>query len=138
MISLTSEMRDHIDNALANRKSCLLVTATATGYPGVGYRGSLLVYDDEHLAFWERTLGSGLEHIRENPHVVVIYRDPDSRIGWRFYGDAHVHDEGPIREQVWERAPKAETDRDPDKKGVAVLIRVDRIMNFGDTVIQGR
>ncbi len=89
MIALTHEMRDHIDNARANGKPCLLATASGDGYPGIGYRGSMLVYDDEHLTYWEWSRESGLEHLRENPHV-------------------------------------------------AVLIRVDLIMNFGSTVIQQR
>lgn len=60
MIALTHEMREHVDNARANGKPCLLATASVDGYPGIGYRGSMLVYDDEHL--------------RENPHVAVLIR----------------------------------------------------------------
>ena len=138
MIRLTDEMREHVNNAITNRKPCLLATASANGHPGIGYRGSMMVFDNEHLAYWERALQTGIENIRENPHVAVLYRDPDTRTGWRFYGDATVYNQDPIREQVWERTPQVEKNGDPEKKGVAVLIRVDRIMAFNNTVIQQR
>ena len=139
MIAITQEMRENINNALANRKPCILATATADGHPGIGYRGSVMVYDDEHLIYWERVLGRGYENIRQVGHAVVLYRDPEVRgLGWRFYGEAEVHANGPAYNWTWEHAPEQEKEADPDKKGVAVLIRVDRIMGLGDQVVQAR
>jgi general stress protein 26 len=138
MISLTDEMREHIDNALPNRKPCLLVTASAQGYPGVGYRGSMMVFDDEHLAYWKRPSGGAREHVLENPHVAVFFRDPETRVGWRFFGDVQVFEDGPTREGIWERTVQPERDRDPEKQGSAVLIRVDRILAINQDVVQDR
>jgi len=44
----------------------------------------------------------------------------------RFYGIAKLHKSGPAYEQVWERLVQPEKDRDPEKKGYAVLLRVER------------
>jgi hypothetical protein len=44
----------------------------------------------------------------------------------RFYGTAKLYDEGPIREEVWDRMVQPEKDRDPDKLGRAVLIQIER------------
>ena len=44
----------------------------------------------------------------------------------RFYGTARVCKSGPEYEEVWRRLVQPEKDRDPDKKGFAVLIRVER------------
>ena len=71
MITLTQEMRERINNALANRTPCILATASATGEPSLGYKGSMMVFDDEHLAYWERARRGLLEHIEQNPKVTV-------------------------------------------------------------------
>ena len=44
----------------------------------------------------------------------------------RFYGTAEIHRSGPAYEEVWRRLVQPEKDRDPDKKGFAVLIKVER------------
>ena len=45
----------------------------------------------------------------------------------RFYGTAaRVFKTGPVYEAVWTRLIQPEKDRDPDKKGFAVLIEVER------------
>ena len=44
----------------------------------------------------------------------------------RLYGTAKVHKSGPIYDKIWERLIKPEKDRDPDKKGWAVLIKIER------------
>ena len=54
MIELTDEMREHVNNALANSFPCILATSSKDGVPGLGFRGSMMVYDDEHLALLER------------------------------------------------------------------------------------
>ena len=44
----------------------------------------------------------------------------------RFYGTAEIHTAGPVYEEIWERLIQPEKDRDPQKKGFAVLIKVER------------
>jgi hypothetical protein len=44
----------------------------------------------------------------------------------RFYGTAKIYRAGPEYEEVWRRLVQPEKDRDPDKKGYAVLIAVER------------
>jgi len=44
----------------------------------------------------------------------------------RFYGTTTIHRSGPIYDEVWKRLVQPEKDRDPDRKGFAVLIKVDR------------
>jgi hypothetical protein len=50
MIKMTDEMRELIDNALANRMPCILATASKSGQPNTSYRGSMMVFDDAALA----------------------------------------------------------------------------------------
>jgi hypothetical protein len=44
----------------------------------------------------------------------------------RFYGTATIQKSGLAYEEVWRKLVQPEKDRDPDKKGFAVLIKVER------------
>lgn len=138
MISLTDQMREMIDNALANGSPCILATASAGGEPDIGYKGSMMVFDGESLAYWERTRRQHLKNVQENPRVVVLFRDPKTRFNMRLHGVATVHQEGPVREQVMARTVKDELDKDPERKGAAVVIRVDKVTNLAGQVLQTR
>src|SRR5262249_40144139 len=49
MIKLTDQMREEIDPALAHGCPCLVATISKDGVPNVGYKGSVMVFDDESL-----------------------------------------------------------------------------------------
>ena len=135
-IALSDEMARALDGALADRSPCLVATASAAGVPDASYRGSLLVFDAEHLAFWERAKGETLRNIQENPHVCVLYRNPETRQSWRFYGEAQVLTDGPVREQIMHRVNQLELAQDPERSGYAILIRVDRVRARNDTIME--
>ncbi len=93
-----------------------------------------MVWDGDALAYWERGGGTSGEHVQDGTKVTVYFRKPELResgdlplggIAW-FYGTATLHDEGPVREEVWERMVEPEKERDPDKQGRAVLIHIER------------
>ena len=138
MIKLTQEMSELFETALADGFSCLLGTASKDGQPQISPKGSVMVYDDETLAYWERARRSGLENIKDNPNVVVYYSNQDKRVRWRFYGTATVHEVGPIREEVMGRTVQVELDRDPERLGVAVLIQIDQVGELSGNVLQRR
>ena len=118
---------DAIAHAIEDGTVCVVATSGAGGIPDIALKGSVIVYDNEHLAFWERVRGRQYEQLREGPGIAVLYFNRQRRMLVRFFGEAELHEAGLIRDDVLERAPKAETDRDPERKGLAVLIRVDRV-----------
>jgi hypothetical protein len=93
-----------------------------------------MVFDDEHLALWERGKGSTNENLSDGTKLTVFFRKPQLREEGvlpkggiaRFYGRAQIHRSGPAYEEVWRRLVQPEKDRDPQKKGFAVLIAIDR------------
>ena len=138
MIKLTDEMKEHIDNAHSYDIPMIIATASASGEPNMSFRGSFMAFDDEHLAFWDRTQQTGLSHIEENPQVLAMLIDFDKGVRFKFFGTAEVHRDDDIREQVMARVVQHEIDRDPDRVGYAIVIRVDRITSLSGNIIQSR
>jgi hypothetical protein len=126
-------LHEHINTAFP-ANVCLVGVALPDGYAQISPRGSTMVYDEEHLALWERGKGSTNAQLRDGTKVTVFLRKPALRESGllpkggiaRFYGTAKVHKSGPVYDQVWQRLIQPEKDRDPQKHGYAVLIRVER------------
>ena len=105
----------------------MCVIATSNGADvDLALKGSFMVWDDDHLAYWERGLNETLAAIRVNPRVAVLLR-PKGAPPMRFYGAARVIEDPEQREAIYQRVIPEEQARDPEKKGFGVLIRVDRI-----------
>ena len=93
-----------------------------------------MVFDDEHLALWERGKGTTNENLKDGTKITVFFRKPQLReLGIlpkggiaRFYGTATIHKSGRLYEEVWSRIIQPEKDRDPNKAGYAVLIEIER------------
>lgn len=126
-------LHEHIDTAFP-ANVCLVGTVLPSGFAQISPRGSTMVFDDEHLALWERGKGSTTQMLRDGAKVTVFFRKPQLRESGllpkggiaRFYGTAAIHRSGATYEEVWRRLVQPEKDRDPDKKGYAVLIAVER------------
>jgi general stress protein 26 len=139
MIKMTDEMKERIDKAYDEKKYCVWATTSDEGYPDVSFRGSTYVFDDEHIAFWDRSLGTSTTNLEKNPNVCMLYYDKENRLGWRFYGKASVYKQGEMREKIMSRVIKPELDKDPERKGYAVLVRVDKIRGYsGFSIVQER
>ena len=127
-----TEYADAINNALAEGAPCVVATNGESGIPDIGYKGSVTVYDKDNLAYWERTRGQTLENLRRSPGIAVLFFNRNRGKMLRFFGNATVLDEGPVREKIMAQTPQPELDRDPERKGVGVLIRVETVSDpFG-------
>jgi hypothetical protein len=144
MAKVPQALREHIDTAFP-ANVCLVGTVLPNGYAQVTPRGSTMVLDDEHIALWERGKGSTNQHLKDGTKVTVFFRKPALRESGllpkggiaRFYGVASVYRSGAAYEEVWRRLVQPEKDRDPDKKGYAVLIRVERAEDLDGQPLAG-
>jgi hypothetical protein len=130
-----------VDNARTDHPQGLttgLVATSNNGQPDLALKGSLMVWDKDHLAWWERAKRETLAALGVNPRVAVFVRNPTrDRRTLRFYGEARVVDDPTLRERVWDRTVQLEKDMDKDKQGVAVIVRIDRV-RAGPLEIQRR
>jgi len=86
-------LHEHINTAFPINV-CLVATALPDGFAQVTPRGSTMVFDDEHLALWERGKGTTNQNLKDGTKVTVFFRKPQLReIGLlpkggiaRFYG----------------------------------------------------
>ncbi len=133
MATIPTRLHGLINAALADGAPCLVGTAARDGWPQISPKGSVLVLDDQTLAYWERVRRTAQTNIAANPKVVVWYRNPAKAdqlprgAAVRFYGTASAHESGSVADLVWEKCVPAERDRDPERKGLAVVIKVERV-----------
>lgn len=143
MASIPKQLHEPIDTAFPDNV-CLIASVLPNGFAQVTPRGSTMVYDDTHLATWERGRGSTTDNLADGSKVTVFFRKPQLRADGvlpkggiaRFYGTARVYKSGQEYEEVWRRLIQPEKDRDPDKKGFAVLIEVERAEELDGTPLK--
>jgi len=131
---LTDEIKALIDNALANGSPLLLAAVTPDGKPVASFRGSVQTYSDDQLGLWARNAQGGtLDAIRANPHVVLVYRSATTPV-LQFHGRARITSDEAEKTRVFESAPAREQAADPERKGAAVIVDLDRVegvLKFG-------
>jgi hypothetical protein len=138
MPTIPKALHESINTAFP-QNVCLIATVLPNGYAQVTARGSTMVFDDDHIALWERGAGSTTDNMKDGSKVTVFFRKPELRASGvlpkggiaRFYGVATIHKSGAIYDRVWEKLIQPEKDRDPEKKGWAVLIKIERAEDLG-------
>jgi hypothetical protein len=133
MAKIPKVLQPHIDTAFPAHV-CLVGSVLPNGFAQITPRGGTMVFDDQHIALWERGKGSTSANLKDGAPLTVFFRKPQLREEGilpkggiaRFYGRAKIHKSGPVYEKVWQRLVQPEKDRDPNKIGFAVLIEVER------------
>ena len=122
---ITPDMRKIVDSA----KLAFVATVCEDGSPNLSPKGSLLVYDDDHLVFMNMASPTTVANLSRDPRTEVNVVDFILRRGYRFKGTAEIRGAGdPVFE--WSRQWVLETHgTDPvyPTHG-AVLIRVERAL----------
>jgi len=131
-MAFSETIRRLITNAWEDGYVCLLGTSGEDG-PNISPKGSMMLFDDDHLAYWERSKKQALANLRHDNRVIVVYsnmqakRDKVLESGiLRFYGVAELHESGPIHDAIFARLNERESTHDGADTGVGVLIRIER------------
>ena len=132
---ISQKIRDLIQSAWDDGYPCLLGTHGPEG-PNISPKGSMIVFDDNHLAYWERSKKQALANLDHEKRVCVMYanfmaqREGVLGSGFlRFYGTAEMYESGPVHQAIFERLrPREQTHVGADT-GIGVLIKIDRAMD---------
>ena len=135
-IVLTDEMREAFATSITTGAVPLVATASTDGIPDMAFKASIMVWDADHVAFWERAHGMTLRSMQENPNVCLLYRNAATRQAWKMWGVAQLLSDGDIRQAIMDKTIQIELDRDPDRKGIAVLIRIDKVSAGGQVIME--
>ena len=131
-MSFSETIKRLITNAWDDGYPCVVAT-TGTDGPNVSPKGSMMLFDDDHLAYWERSKKKALENLHHDNRVVVVYsnmqaqRDKVLESGiLRFYGTAELHEAGPTRDAIFARLNERESTHVGADTGIGVLIKITR------------
>ena len=131
---LTPEIRDLVNNGLASGNPLVLAVVTHENKPSLSFRGSTQVYSDDQLGLWIRnTSGGTIEAIRHNPNVALMYRSATTPL-LQFQGRARIATDDAERKRVFANSPEREQKSDPERKGGAIIVDLDKVegvLRFG-------
>lgn len=131
MVTLTQEMKDLLARAEVAK---MLATINPDGSPNIGPKMSTHVLDDEHLAYAEVVAKHHYENVKRDPRVAIAVVDWTGGAGFRFIGEAELHESGELYDLEASRLP-------PEwKPKVAVKVKVTEVHalsgpNAGDRVL---
>ena len=91
MAVLTADMKRMVER----QRLGFVATVCPDGTPNVSPKGTLAVWDDDHLIFADIRSPRTVRNLDVNPAIEINVVDQTSRKGYRFKGNAQVLREGP-------------------------------------------
>jgi hypothetical protein len=132
---LSDTIKTQISNAWDDGYPCLVATNGPQG-PNITPKGSMIVFDDQRLAWWERSKRAVLENLGHDKRICVMYanfkaqRDGILDSGFlRFFGSVELHETGPVREAIFAKLLPREQTHAGAEAGIGVLIKIEKAID---------
>jgi uncharacterized protein len=93
-------LTEAMKRAVPEIQLCFVATVSPDGTPNLSAKGSLCVWDDDHLVFADIASPQTMRNIASNPHVEINTVDQIGRHGFRFKGVAEILRDGEVFEFV--------------------------------------
>ena len=77
-----------------------VATVSPDGTPNVSPKGTLTVWDDDHLVFADLGSPRTMANLGKGAAVEVNVVDPVTRTGYRFKGRGEAHVDGPVFDEI--------------------------------------
>ena len=139
MIQLTEEMKRLVNNAREDGFPSIVATAATDGTPNAGYIGTVLAVGDSTFVYRDRTRRQPLEHIEDNPKVILLFRNASVDAGWKFRCTASVVREGDAYDDYTRQLAESGLISDPEMEGAAIVIlQIDQVLTLFGEVLQER
>ena len=138
---LSATLKTLIRSAWDDGYPLLVATCGPLG-PNIAPKGSMIAYDGEHLAWWERSKKGVLDNLGHDRRVCIMYanfkaqRDGKLESGFlRFFGKAVMHESGPTRDAIFAKLlPREQTHVGADT-GIGALVRIEKALDARGKVI---
>lgn len=129
-LKLPEDLGPRLDAAVMSGKPVVASYVDEAGKPHISFRGTVQRFSDTELAMWARDPQAGLpKAILANPHLALIYGDfnPDTRAFLTFTGRGRIESDEDVRRKVFDGSPELERNRDPERKGVVIVVELDEV-----------
>lgn len=93
-------LKKEIQTFINKVKLAFVATVCPDGTPNLSPKGTIMVWDEDHLVFADIHSPNTTKNIRGNPHVEINIVDVFLRKGFRFKGTATVHSNDALFKQV--------------------------------------
>ncbi len=127
-VTLDGAIADAVNGALDNGTPIIAAYVDRDGQPQLSLRGTTQVYSPDQLALWIRNPEGGLiGALPQAPRLTFFYRDPATRAFLQIQGRGRVDPDQHVRDVVFDNSPEREQAIDPERRGAAVIVDVDRV-----------
>ena len=86
MVVITEEIKNFVNF----QKLGYVATVSSDNTPNLSPKGTIMIFNESHLAFADIQSPKTVENIRHNPSIEINVVDPFSRRGYRFKGIAEI------------------------------------------------
>ncbi len=127
MAMITQAHRDLIDDV----GLCFVASAGSDAMPNVSPKGSIIVVDDDHLAFADIMSPHTRENLQDNPNVAVMVCKPQAFAGFQFKGAVELTSEGAVFDMLVKKIADSGLQLPPIQN--AVTITVESVRAIGES-----
>ena len=123
-------LTEAMQRALTEQRLIFVATVCPDGTPNLSPKGTVMVWDDDHVLFTDLASPGTMRNLESNPAIEINTVDVFARQGFRFKGVAEIHKGDDIHEAVLERmrnGPSTLNGLDSRVRSVA-LIRVEQAL----------
>jgi hypothetical protein len=129
-LKLTDEIKAQVNGALDGGTPIIVAYVDDKGVPRMSYRGTAQAYSDDQLAMWNRDRVGGMtKAIASHPNVAAFFRSATNGMAYQLSGRARIDESA--NDTVFDHSPVAEQNADPRRKGVAIIVDLDRVEGRG-------
>lgn len=83
-------LTDDMKRIVNEQRLGFVATVDADGTPNLSPKGTMVIVDDDHIAFGEIRSPNTIRNLRERAAIEVNFVDPTARKGYRFKGTAEI------------------------------------------------
>jgi uncharacterized protein len=97
---MTTRLTADMKRVVTEQRLAFVATVCPDGTPNLSPKGTIAVWDDEHLVFADIRSPGTMANLKQNPSVEINIVDPFVRKGYRFKGTGKAIVDGTLFEEI--------------------------------------
>ena len=93
-------LTNEIKNIIERQKLGYVATVSPDNTPNLSPKGTISVWDDEHLVFADIKSPKTMANLEKNPSIEINVVDPITRKGYRFKGTGNILSSGQVYDKI--------------------------------------